>query len=97
MIETVVGKEATIHFDAHKCIHSRTCVLSHPDVFVPNIKGEWIHPDVQPVEELMHIAKSCPLVPLASCGVICLKTKVPTQMPHHWSILFGCEKKGLWR
>jgi CDGSH-type Zn-finger protein/uncharacterized Fe-S cluster protein YjdI len=59
-IETVVGKEATIHFDAHKCIHSRTCVLSHPDVFVPNVKGEWIHPDAQPVEELMHIAKSCP-------------------------------------
>jgi CDGSH-type Zn-finger protein/uncharacterized Fe-S cluster protein YjdI len=59
-VETAVGTEATIHFDAHKCIHSRTCVLSHPDVFVPNVKGEWIHPDAQPVEELMHIAKSCP-------------------------------------
>ncbi len=59
-IETVAGKEATIHFDAQKCIHSRTCVLSHPDVFVPNVKGAWIHPDAQPVEELMHIAKSCP-------------------------------------
>jgi len=59
-IETVVGKEATIHFDAHKCIHSRSCVLSHPDVFVPNVQGAWIHPDAQPIEELMHVAKACP-------------------------------------
>lgn len=59
-IEVVAGKEATIHFDAHRCIHSRNCVLSHPDVFVPNVQGAWIHPDAQPVEELMHIAKSCP-------------------------------------
>ena len=58
--EVVAGKDATIHFDAHKCIHSRTCVLSHPDVFVPNVQGEWIHPDAQPVEELLHIARSCP-------------------------------------
>jgi uncharacterized Fe-S cluster protein YjdI len=47
--EVVVGFDATIHFDAHKCIHSRTCVLSHPDVFVPNVVGTWIHPDAQPV------------------------------------------------
>jgi CDGSH-type Zn-finger protein/uncharacterized Fe-S cluster protein YjdI len=59
-IETVIGKEATIQFDARKCIHSRGCVLSHPDVFVPNVQGAWIHPDAQPVEELMHLAKSCP-------------------------------------
>lgn len=59
-IENVKGKEATIHFDASKCIHSRHCVLSHPDVFVPNVKGEWIYPDAQPIAELMHIAKNCP-------------------------------------
>lgn len=59
-VETVVGKDATIHFDANKCIHSRSCVLSHPDVFVPNVQGAWIHPDAQPVEELMHVAKACP-------------------------------------
>ena len=50
-IEVVEGKEATIHFDAERCIHSRTCVLSHPDVFVPNVQGAWIHPDAQPVDE----------------------------------------------
>jgi CDGSH-type Zn-finger protein/uncharacterized Fe-S cluster protein YjdI len=59
-VETVTGLEATIHFDAHRCIHSRGCVLSHPDVFVPNVKGEWIYPDAQALEELMHIAKACP-------------------------------------
>ena len=59
-IEVVPGKEATIHFDAQRCVHSRACVLSHPDVFVPNVQGAWIHPDAQPVDELMHIAKSCP-------------------------------------
>jgi CDGSH-type Zn-finger protein/uncharacterized Fe-S cluster protein YjdI len=59
-VETVVGREATVHFDAQKCIHSRGCVLSHPDVFVPNVNGEWIHPDAQPVETLMHVAKACP-------------------------------------
>jgi len=28
-IEVVVGRQATIHFDAQKCMHSRNCVLSH--------------------------------------------------------------------
>jgi CDGSH-type Zn-finger protein/uncharacterized Fe-S cluster protein YjdI len=59
-IETVIGKEATLEFDATKCIHSRACVLSHPDVFVPNVVGEWIHPDAQPVEELIRIGQNCP-------------------------------------
>jgi CDGSH-type Zn-finger protein/uncharacterized Fe-S cluster protein YjdI len=58
--EVVTGKEATIHFDAAKCIHSRSCVLSHPDVFVPNVVGEWIHPDAQPVDELIRIGQNCP-------------------------------------
>lgn len=59
-LETVIGREATIHFDASRCIHSRTCVLSHPDVFVPNVVGEWIHPDAQPVNELIRIGQNCP-------------------------------------
>ncbi len=58
--EVVAGTHATIHFDASKCIHSRTCVLSHPDVFVPNVVGAWIHPDAQPVEELIRIGQNCP-------------------------------------
>ena len=59
-IETVIGKQATIHFDAQRCVHSRNCVLAHPDVFVPNVQGAWIHPDAQPVQELIRTAKNCP-------------------------------------
>jgi len=44
-IETVKGKDVTVHFDSTRCIHSRHCVLGRPDVFVPNAEGEWIHPD----------------------------------------------------
>jgi CDGSH-type Zn-finger protein/uncharacterized Fe-S cluster protein YjdI len=59
-VETVTGTQATIHFDAQKCIHSRQCVLSHPDVFVPNVQGAWIHPDAQPVQELIRLGQNCP-------------------------------------
>jgi uncharacterized Fe-S cluster protein YjdI len=48
MSETVKGREVTIHFDGKLCVHSRNCVLSHPEVFVPNVKGEWIYPDAAP-------------------------------------------------
>jgi CDGSH-type Zn-finger protein/uncharacterized Fe-S cluster protein YjdI len=59
-IETVRGRHATIHFDPQRCIHSRHCVLDHPDVFVPNVQGEWIHPDAAPVEELIRLGQNCP-------------------------------------
>jgi CDGSH-type Zn-finger protein/uncharacterized Fe-S cluster protein YjdI len=58
--EVVVGKTVTIHFDAKKCIHSRGCVLGYPNVYVPNVKGEWIHPDAASPEEVMHTALNCP-------------------------------------
>jgi len=58
--ETVRGKCITIHFDGSRCIHSRNCVLSHPDVFVPNVEGEWIHPDAVAPEEVEMIARNCP-------------------------------------
>ena len=44
-MEIVRGKSGTIHFDGQRCIHSRNCVLDRPDVFVPNVDGEWIHPE----------------------------------------------------
>jgi CDGSH-type Zn-finger protein/uncharacterized Fe-S cluster protein YjdI len=59
-IESVKGKAVTIHFDSDRCIHSRHCVLDHPDVFVPNVQGEWIHPDAASVEEIVRVAKTCP-------------------------------------
>jgi CDGSH-type Zn-finger protein/uncharacterized Fe-S cluster protein YjdI len=59
-IEVVKGKHVTIRFDASRCIHSRNCVLSHPDVYVPNVKGEWLHPDAASVEAVLHTGLNCP-------------------------------------
>jgi CDGSH-type Zn-finger protein/uncharacterized Fe-S cluster protein YjdI len=58
--EIVEGRKLTLHFDGAKCIHSRQCVLSRPDVFVPNVEGEWIHPDNATPEEIAALAIACP-------------------------------------
>lgn len=59
-IEAVSGKRVLIRFESKKCIHSRQCVLGRPDVFVPNVQGEWIHPDAATPEEIAALAASCP-------------------------------------
>lgn len=59
-IEVVKGKQVTIAFDAQRCIHSRGCVLAHPDVYVPNVKGEWLHPDAASVDEVIRTGQNCP-------------------------------------
>lgn len=59
-VEIVKGRRVVIHFDGSRCIHSRHCVLSHPDVFVPNVEGEWIHPDAVSPEEVAAVARNCP-------------------------------------
>ena len=58
--ETVRGQKVVIHFDGSRCIHSRNCVLNHPDVFVPNVEGEWIHPDAVAPDEVAMLARLCP-------------------------------------
>jgi CDGSH-type Zn-finger protein/uncharacterized Fe-S cluster protein YjdI len=58
--EVVRGRTAIIEFDARKCIHSRHCVLDRPDVFVPNVAGEWIHPDAATADEVVVLARNCP-------------------------------------
>ncbi|MEZ5531755.1 MAG: CDGSH iron-sulfur domain-containing protein [Steroidobacteraceae bacterium] len=58
--EVVRGRFVTVRFDAGKCIHSRHCVLDHPDVFVPQVEGDWIHPDAASSEVVMSIARNCP-------------------------------------
>jgi CDGSH-type Zn-finger protein/uncharacterized Fe-S cluster protein YjdI len=60
MVDEIRGKRALIRFDGDKCIHSRNCVLSRPDVFVPNVDGEWIHPDAAAPEEIAGLALNCP-------------------------------------
>ncbi|MBS0308693.1 MAG: CDGSH iron-sulfur domain-containing protein [Proteobacteria bacterium] len=59
-IEEVRGSRVIIRFDAKKCIHSRNCVLGHPDVFVPNVEGEWIHPDAASPDDIAALAANCP-------------------------------------
>ncbi|OQW57961.1 MAG: iron-binding protein [Proteobacteria bacterium HN_bin10] len=59
-VETVKGAKVTIRFDASRCVHSRNCVLSRPDVFVPNVEGEWIHPDAASPDEVIRIGQNCP-------------------------------------
>ena len=59
-VETVRGTKVAIHFETQKCIHSRNCVLGRPDVFVPNVEGEWIHPDRATADEVAALAANCP-------------------------------------
>lgn len=58
--EVVSSSEVTIVFDGTRCIHARHCVLDRPDVFVPNVKGEWIHPENASASEVLEIAHNCP-------------------------------------
>ena len=59
-VEEVRGRQVVIRFDGGRCIHSRNCVLGRPDVFVPNVEGEWIHPDRATPDEVAHLALVCP-------------------------------------
>jgi len=83
-IEIVDGKKVRIIFDAKKCIHSRGCVLSRPDVFVPNVQGEWIHPDAATPEAVAELAPKVNLArvrengPLAFHGELNIAGQPPT-------------------
>jgi CDGSH-type Zn-finger protein/uncharacterized Fe-S cluster protein YjdI len=58
--ETVTGRDVRVVFEAQRCIHSRHCVLDRPDVFVPNVAGDWIHPDLASPAEVAELAHNCP-------------------------------------
>ena len=60
MADIVRGSKVTIRFESKRCIHSRHCVLDRPDVFVPNVSGEWIHPDAATPDEIVELAHNCP-------------------------------------
>lgn len=60
MIEVVEGKAVRIRFDGAKCIHSRNCVLSLPQVFKANVEGPWIDPDAAAPGEVSALAARCP-------------------------------------
>ncbi len=59
-VETIARPHATLLFHGSRCIHSRNCVLNRPDVFVPNVEGEWIHPEAATYAELLALAEACP-------------------------------------
>lgn len=59
-MEVVKGREVTITFDGARCVHSRNCVLSHPEVFVPNVQGEWIYPDAARADVVLALGVNCP-------------------------------------
>jgi CDGSH-type Zn-finger protein/uncharacterized Fe-S cluster protein YjdI len=59
-IEEVRGRKVIVRFEAKKCVHSRNCVLGRPDVFVPNVEGDWIHPDAASPEDVAALAANCP-------------------------------------
>ncbi len=59
-IQVIKGREVTVTFDSHRCIHARRCVLGRPDVFRDGVKGAWIHPDAAPAEAVLHIGRICP-------------------------------------
>ena len=60
--ELTMGREtvSSSNVTGQRCIHSRHCVLDRPDVFVPNVKGAWIHPERATPEEVLELAHNCP-------------------------------------
>src|SRR5271169_5380380 len=59
-VNEVRGTRVVVRFEAQRCIHSRNCVLGRPDAFVPNAKGEWLHPDAASAEAVTAVVRSCP-------------------------------------
>jgi len=57
---TARSDDIEISFDLQRCIHSRSCVLNAPTVFLANVKGPWLHPETTSAEHLAHVAQSCP-------------------------------------
>ena len=58
--ETYAGKDVTITIHAGRCIHSRHCVLEHPEVWKPNVQGPWVDPDAAPPDQIAATAWNCP-------------------------------------
>jgi CDGSH-type Zn-finger protein/uncharacterized Fe-S cluster protein YjdI len=59
-VEVVASESVELRFEARRCIHSRNCVLGRPDVFVPDVEGEWLHPERASAEEVAELAHNCP-------------------------------------
>ena len=75
--KTYEGDRIDIIFDGRKCIHSRACVLTLPQVFRANTRGAWIHPNAADAEEIAALARTCP------SGAITYRRKdgIPDEQP----------------
>jgi CDGSH-type Zn-finger protein/uncharacterized Fe-S cluster protein YjdI len=58
--EVAASDTVRLIVDSARCIHSRNCVLARPDVFVPNVQGPWLHPELADANEIAEIAHQCP-------------------------------------
>lgn len=58
--EEVRSATVVLKFEGERCIHARGCVLARPDVFVPNVQGEWLHPERASAAEIAELAHACP-------------------------------------
>jgi CDGSH-type Zn-finger protein/uncharacterized Fe-S cluster protein YjdI len=58
--QTFTGKQVSITVHPGRCIHSRNCVLGHPEVWVANAPGQWVHPDAGDADTIATVAQSCP-------------------------------------
>lgn len=76
-VEIVASDTVELHFEARRCIHARACVLTRPDVFVPNVVGPWLHPERATADEIAALAHACP------SGAITYRRKdgVPDERP----------------
>ena len=53
------GKEASVTFDAHRCIHAEVCVRGLPQVFDVS-RRPWILPDGADPKRLERVVLGCP-------------------------------------
>jgi CDGSH-type Zn-finger protein/uncharacterized Fe-S cluster protein YjdI len=59
-IEEYRGAHGIVRSEGKRCIHSRHCVLGHPEVFLPNVEGPWIRPDAAPADSIKATVSKCP-------------------------------------
>lgn len=53
------GKNVTVTFDAHRCLHSGECVRGLPPVFDTG-RRPWVDPDGASPEEIAQVVSRCP-------------------------------------
>ncbi len=59
MARTYRGDNIEIGFDLGRCVHSRNCFLSLPQVFDPD-RRPWVDADAAPAEEIAAMIRTCP-------------------------------------